>query len=341
MPADKLPGCLFQRNERWFWMVKLPGGDKRRQYPMVPPGGEFATHDRGAAVDLAWEMYRAALRKQAGDGEWDGTLGCLVEMYRKFAAKTFRHQDGSLTSHYPNIVYATDPLVERYPQMRAEEFGPLKLDEIRNVWVSQDPPPCRSTINMRTKMVRAMFKWALAREMIPASQYVALSALPGLHKNRSRATEPRKVRAVKPDLVVKTMEQMPATVKAMVEVHMLTGMRSSELCWMRPCDIDRKGEVWIYNVPAEANKNEHREGDEHSRHVPLVARVREIIKPLLEKRGDKEFLFQPAQADAETRAIKRKARKTPVWPSHQARYDREKAKAEHRAFHPQYVSAAA
>ena len=139
-----------------------------------------------------------------------------------------------------NIVYATDPLVERYPQMRAEEFGPLKLDEIRNVWVSQDPPPCRSTINMRTKMVRAMFKWALAREMIPASQYVALSALPGLHKNRSRATEPRKVRAVKPDLVVKTMEQMPATVKAMVEVHMLTGMRSSELCWMRPCDIDRK-----------------------------------------------------------------------------------------------------
>jgi hypothetical protein len=35
-------------------------------------------------------------------------------------------------------------------------------------------------------------------------------------------------------------------IAAMLQVQRLTGMRPDEVTIMRPCDLDRAGEVWIY-----------------------------------------------------------------------------------------------
>ena len=99
----------------------------------------------------------------------------------------------------------------------------------------------------------------------------------------------------------------------MVEIQRLTGMRSGEVVQMRTGDLDRTGDVWVYE-PAE-HKTEHH-GKE--RRVFLGPKAQEILLPWL-KADPEAYLFSPTEAMAEHRAELRAARKTPMTPSQRAR----------------------
>ena len=47
----------------------------------------------------------------------------------------------------------------------------------------------------------------------------------------------------------------PPVVADMVRFQRLTGCRPGEVCQIRPCDVDRSGEVWEYRP--ESHKTEH------------------------------------------------------------------------------------
>ena len=51
------------------------------------------------------------------------------------------------------------------------------------------------------------------------------------------------------------LPRLPNIVHAMVQFQRLTGCRPQEACLVRPCDVDRSGEVWCYQ-PA-THKTEH------------------------------------------------------------------------------------
>ena len=82
---------------------------------------------------------------------------------------------------------------------------------------------------------------------------------------------------------------------------------------MRPCDIDRSKEVWIYS-PAK-HKNMHRG---HSRKVPLGPKAQAILTPYL-KRPELAFIFSPQEAEEERHKQQRAARKSKLTPSQQSR----------------------
>lgn len=104
-----------------------------------------------------------------------------------------------------------------------------------------------------------------------------------------------------------------ANMTALNRVHLATGMRPSELCRIRPCDIDRTGEVWVYRP-----KNHKTANRGKIKAVPILGDARDAITDYL-NRSPEAFCFSPAESVAYWLAEKRSARKSKVQPSQQSR----------------------
>jgi integrase len=91
----------------------------------------------------------------------------------------------------------------------------------------------------------------------------------------------------------------------MVKLQRLTGMRPSEVCGLKPCDINRAQNVWIYEV--KKHKTAH-----HGRRrlIPLGPRAQEIVIPYL-GRSAESFCFSSAENEAHRLSLNHAQRKTP------------------------------
>ncbi len=59
-----LPGSLYEKNNRWWWKVKLPGEIRVKARCLKPKGARFATADRDEAEKVAREMWESAIRAE-------------------------------------------------------------------------------------------------------------------------------------------------------------------------------------------------------------------------------------------------------------------------------------
>lgn len=77
---------------------------------------------------------------------------------------------------------------------------------------------------------------------------------------------------------------------------------------MRPCDIDRSGNEWMYRP--ESHKTEH-----HgiSKAVPIIGAAKEALTPFL-LRADDAYCFSPAESAQWHRDQRTAKRKTPDGP---------------------------
>ena len=58
-----LPGSFYQRGQRWWWRVKLPGEDKPRARALKPEGQKATTKDRHIAAQIAFALWEQAVRE--------------------------------------------------------------------------------------------------------------------------------------------------------------------------------------------------------------------------------------------------------------------------------------
>jgi len=82
---------------------------------------------------------------------------------------------------------------------------------------------------------------------------------------------------------------MPEIVADMVRLQRLTGARPGEVCVLRPRDLDRTGDVWIYRP--EGHKTEHHDRE---RLVAVGPRAQELLAPYL-TREPEAFCFSAAE----------------------------------------------
>lgn len=191
-----------------------------------------------------------------------------------------------------------------YGPTPAAAFGPLALKATRDAMVAAGW--CRNYVNAQAKRVRRVFKWAAENEQVPGAAWVALSAVAGLRVGKTTARETAPVQPAPAAAVDAVRAMLSPTVRAMVDLQDLTGMRSTELCTLRTCDVDTTGETWVYR-PA-SHKTQHHG---HARAIPVGPRARGILEPLL--RADLQaFVFQPADAVAHRHAEAAKRRRTPT-----------------------------
>jgi integrase len=254
----------------------------------------------------------AGVQVESSRGEDLDVCVCdLAARYLMHCEIYYRDTNGKRTSSYDGACMAIRAL-EPFFDLPAVQFGPLRLQSMRALLVDKGRP--RVTCNRIVKAVRRVFKWAASQELIPASVSDALATVEPLRAHRTAAPELPPVKPVSDDVLEATLAHLPKTVADMARIHRLTGARPSELCSMRPCDIDRSdAEVWAYR-PA-THKTAWR-GEERVIHIGPKAQA--ILEPYLHRPADK-FCFSPRESEVARRGEQRANRKSPVQPSQRKR----------------------
>lgn len=238
------------------------------------------------------EAYRNYLHKLRGEvpppppPETMTMLAFLV----KFSKKKLLSLPESEQGHYRVMISVVSSVF--YDDL-AQEFGPLKLKKAREIFSQEkvrnaDRLWSRSQVNKQTRRLVKIFKWGVTEELIPAAQWHALEAVEPLRKGESDAPEKKPIRPVKWADVKRTMAATSPTVAAMIRLHWLTGMRSSNLCELRACDIDMSKEVWEY-IPAE-HKNAWKE--QHL-FIAIGPTAQALLFQFIHSREKHEYLFSP------------------------------------------------
>ena len=285
---------------------------KRRDYWL----GEYdssASHEMYRRVLAAWEERGRRLPtandvpKSATDGK---TVTEIIYAYKQFV-------DGHYKKPSRQTIYmALRVLRQFFGTTPAEEFGPNRLRLVRDQMIKGDltaktprKPWSRLTINKAVHQIVAMFKWASSREMLPASVYQHLKTIEPLRRGRSNATETERVRPVSIEEVEATKRFLSRQVKAIVELQLLTGARGGELFQLRPMDLQTDGAdgVWLYR-PTDHKTAHH----DHDRVICFGPKGQAVLEPFMNDRPKDAYLFSPAEAEAERRAIRSARRKTPV-----------------------------
>lgn len=300
-----LPGTIYLNKNRYWWKVQLPGEEKITPRPLKIVGAKFATKDPSVALQCAKNLYEQALYQNQNTVRSDiHTLGQLVHAYLQFAREYYVDAEGRHTREPVDIKYALKPLTDRFATLPIEEFGPLRLKEVREDMIARNW--CRKLINRRVGIIRRMFKWAVSEQIASPIILHGLQAVTGLKRGRCKAKENPKRKPVDERYVQAVLPYMTPVVAAMVEIQLLTGMRPGEVCLMRPCDLNRSGAVWHY-FP-ERHKNVYREIE---RIVSIGPRGQEILRPFL-LRAAENYCFSPAESERQRREKLTQNRKTPL-----------------------------
>jgi integrase len=227
----------------------------------------------------------------------------LCARYFKFAVKYYQ-KDGKCTGEVPAIKAMIKAIKPVYGEHECIEFGPLALKATRLKMIAGGW--ARSYANSQIARVKRMFKWGVSEQLIPIECYQTLATVAGLRRGKSDARESDPVLPVEDEHVEATLPFMSPVVADMVRLQRLTGMRPAEVCILRPCDLERSGQVWEYRP--ESHKTEHHG---KQRLVFIGPQGQEILLRYL-ARDSQAYCFRPCDSESKRRASVHSERKTPL-----------------------------
>lgn len=263
--------------------------------------------------------YLAANRQPPPEASDKPTVSELAIQYWRYA-KGYYVKDGRPTGVTPGIKIALRFLRRLYGRTVAMDFGPRALEALQMQMV--EAGQSRTYVNQNIAHIKRLFKWAVRRQLIPVTVYQSLLAVPGLKRGRTTAREPEPIGPVNDEVVDATLSHLPPAVAEMVRFQRLAGCRPGEVCMIRPCDVDTKGEVWCY-IP-QSHKTEHH-GRE--RRIFIGPKAQDVLRPYL-LRDHQSYCFSPTESRRKQCAEMRANRKTKVQPS---QIDRSKRKPQRTA----------
>ena len=293
-----LPGTIYLNGRRYWWKVKLPGEAEAKARLLKLEAQGYATKSLDVAESIARELYAKAVFSIAADGGDVGTVAGLVRAYLAHAKEYYQKSNEAY-----NIKISLADLVEMYGSERTDEMTPAKLKKVQRTLI--DKRLTRSGVNRRICVIKRMYKWGVVEFGIPVSVAKGLMMLENLKRGRSAAKETQPIKPVPEIYIHRILPYATPTVAAMIELQLLTGMRSSELCQMRPVDIDSSGAVWLYR-PKE-HKSEYRGYDKM---VAIGPKGQNILKPFLKRTID-AYCFSPEESAAQGRQRRAEKRVTP------------------------------
>jgi integrase len=267
---------------------------------LLGPHGTKASKIRYDQLIAEWLVNGRQLTVAVDDGL---TVVELIARYWQFAQSHYV-KNGKVTGEVGAVRAALKPLRALYGTTAAAEFGPIRLEALRGKMV--DLGWARGNINRSVNRVRRMFRWGVRKQLLPASVVEALNTVEGLRRGRSKARETAPISPVADASVCAVLPFMPVVVADMVRLQRLTGMRPAEVCLLRPCDLDRVGEIWLYRP--ESHKTEHQERERLIFIGPQAQAV--LLEYLL--RDDQAYCFRPCDSMARHLACRSEMRKTPL-----------------------------
>lgn len=276
--------------------------------------GRYGTKASELEYDRVVSEWLAAGRTlPSSDDSPSLTVTELCARYWRFAKGHYRKR-GKGTSELDNIRYALRPLRELYGNSDVSDFGPLALKALQVRMI--ETGLSRGVINSRIGKIKRVFRWAVSEELAPASLMHALSSVMGLQKGRTKAREAAPVRPVEDEVVEATIPHLPPVVADMVRFQRLTGSRPQDVCNLRPCDVDRTSDVWLYSP--ESHKTEHHG---RSRIIAIGPKAQDVLRPYLLREAT-AYCFSPGDSERKRKEALRAKRQSKVQPSQQHRSKR-------------------
>lgn len=210
------------------------------------------------------------------------TVNELILRYWTGRAQVYYRKNGKLSDRQYHIRAALRPLRRLYGSTLAQDFGPKALQIVRDEIIREGQERRgglnRNYVNDHVGIIKRVFRWGAAQEVVPASVVQALETVESIHKGRDpRVKESEKITPAPLKDVRAVCKVVSPQIRAMIELQLLTGMRPDEVTLMRPCDIDRTGEIWLYR-PA-SHKMEHKG---IAKVIPLGPKAQRILAPWLD-----------------------------------------------------------
>lgn len=267
------------------------------------PHGTKASHLEYDRLILEWLAAGRPTGPVSNGVPNELTVAELINAYRKHAAEYYRW-DGESTGTEERMRPMLRTVKELYGREAVSAFRPLSLEALQAKW--QEMGHSRQYINMNTARLKRMFRWGVSKELVPVEVIQRLQTVRGLSKGRTSARESPPVLPVADSDVELTLPYLPPVIRDMVQFERLTGARPSEVCKVRPCDVDRSGDVWLYRP--ESHKTQHHG---HKRVIFIGPKAQEILRPYL-LRGAEEYCFSPRDAERRRQEERHAARRTPL-----------------------------
>ena len=288
------------------------------------------SHEAYARKIAEWNANGQRLLPKSTEGQPVLVLEVL-NAFLHHAQQHYVDPDGNPTSEltiYKHLMKFVNGL---YGSTAAERFGPLALKALRQKMIDQKWK--RKSINKQVNRIKAIFRWAVAQEIIPPAVSQALEAVDGLRKGRGGAPESEPVRPVPQAYIDAIKPHVSRQVWSLIQLQLVTGARPGELLRLRPIDIDTSSDktededkrLWFYRP--DRHKNAYRD---QPRTIYFGQKAKEIIKPYLAGRNVTAYLFSPVEAEAERHVEQRKKRKSDVQPSQVRRGEAATANAQFR-----------
>lgn len=231
------------------------------------------------------------------------TLAELSAAYLEWAGGYYQ-KNGLPTTQVGKIQRHLKALLQCHRSTIVDDFGPNTLRSIQKRLVAEGYS--RQGVNELVKGIRAVFKWGVSRELVRAPIHQAICTVPPLKYGRSKAAECAPIKPVADDIVDATLPALPEVVADMVCLQRLAGMRPGEVCKLRPMDLDRSGNIWIYMPPD--HKTAHHGRD---RVIFIGPRGQSVLRPYLLRPAD-ATCFSPAESERKRREKQHEERKTPL-----------------------------
>jgi integrase len=175
---------------------------------------------------------------------------------------------------------------------------------------------CRNTINKYTRRIVSIFTWGMEMKWVRPDTVFALKAVKFIPEGYAGTFDNDEREEVPDDVVLRTLPFMSPTVRTMVQVQRMTGMRPSEVFNMRVGDIDRTQENGLWYYIPKSHKTKKHIG---KKRIPLGKPEQELIAPYLIGKEPESAVFSPRTAVMEHFSERRASRKTKVPPSQAAK----------------------
>lgn len=242
--------------------------------------------------------------------QWEITVGEVVLAYLDHCELYYGNAGHTRSNEYDNCRLCLRPLVALYGDLPACNLTPAEVKAMRDrlatgSWKSAAAKKpiqawSRGHINVAVTKIKRMLRWGVEEGIVSPTVSALIGSIAPLKKGRSAAKESPPVEPVAAEVVADTLPYLPSVVAAMVELQQLTGMRSDNLCSLRPCDVDRSGEIWLYR-PAK-HKTGHRG---RTLVIPIGPKGQVVLRPYLDRPAD-AYCFSPREVGKYTAKRDRK-----------------------------------
>ena len=311
-----MPKLATYRNKDGYGHCRIRGCDYYfGRWQKNPPKAFFMLvaeyHETGRLLprprDVKCDASSATILAAPAAHPAELTIAELIEKYLDGHVDIhYRRPDGTLTSEVGTIRSALRPLFGAFADMPADAFSARHLIELRERMIDELDWN-RKNINDNVSRVRAMFRWALERELIPGTQYSKLIAVRNLAKDRSRARESTRVRGVEAAVRDAVLARCTPMISDMAVVQEDCGGRGQDICSMRWVDIERTDNAaWIYRPPS------HKNAWRGQKHVLYIEEAGQAVLRRYEDRPQNAYIFSPARAEDERRQRRHQQRMTPM-----------------------------